>query len=103
MDERDAKAQGLVVHRREMAFVRGFVTCTNCGGNYHASKPELRTFCQLYSMPIDPAATDANILRAEACDQWVADGLDRNKVVHPDHTYRYDKWSEQERGGKHGG
>ena len=91
MDERDAKAQGLEVHRREMAFVRGFVTCTNCGGNY-TQNPGERTFCQLYSMPIDPAATEANILRAEACEQWVADGLDRSKVVHPNHRYRYDDW-----------
>ena len=26
----------------------------------------------------------------EACDQWVPDGLDRSKVVTPEHRYRYD-------------
>lgn len=94
MDERDAKLQGLEIHRREMAFVRGFVTCTNCGANYNASKPEEKTFCQMYSRRIDPDATEQNIFMAEACEQWVADGLDRNKVVHPDHAYRYDKWAD---------
>jgi hypothetical protein len=95
MDERDAKAQGLEVHRRDMAFVRGYVTCVTCGCNYHCrdDKPGNRTptFCQIYSMPIDPTATDDNILRAEACDQWVHETLDRSMVVHPDHTYRYEK------------
>lgn len=76
-----------------MAFVRGFVTCTNCGANYD-NTPTGRTFCQIYSRTVDPTATEANINMAEACDQWVADGLDRNKVVHPDHTYRYDKWGD---------
>lgn len=75
MDERDAKTQGLEVHRRDMAFVRGYVTCTTCACNYDCSqdKPGQRvpTFCQIYSLRIDPSATDANILRAEACDQWV--------------------------------
>lgn len=93
MDERDAKLQGLEVHRRDMAFVRGYVSCTTCGCNYDASQAErVPTFCQRYSMPIDPAETDANILRAEACEQWVHERLDRNMVVHPDHAYRYDKW-----------
>lgn len=92
MDERDAKLQGLEVHRRDMAFVRGYVTCTNCAANYNASKPEERTFCQPYSIPINPADTDANILRAEACEQWCGDGMDRNKVVTPEHHYRYEKW-----------
>ena len=79
-----------------MAFVRGYVSCTTCGCNYDASQQErVPTFCQRYSTPIDPAATDANILRAEACDQWVHEALDRNKVVHPDHAYRYDKWQEK--------
>lgn len=95
MDEREAKLQGLEVHRRDMAFVRGYVTCTSCGCNYDASKTErVPTFCQKYSLPINPDATDANILRAEACDQWVHERLDRNKVVHPDHAYRYDKWTD---------
>lgn len=90
MDERDAKSQGLEVHRREMAFVRGFVTCTNCGACYGMNMEP--TFCQIYSRPVDPEATEHNIFMAESCDQWVANGLDRNKVVHPDHSYRYDKW-----------
>lgn len=90
MDERDARLRGLTVHRRDMAFVRGYVTCATCAGNYHATTGA-PTFCQLYSVPIDPAAAEANILRAEACDQWVHTGLDRNKVVTPDHRYRYDE------------
>ncbi|MEX8520037.1 MAG: hypothetical protein AB3X44_16125 [Leptothrix sp. (in: b-proteobacteria)] len=96
MDERDAKALGLEVHHRDMAFVRGYVTCTSCGCNYDASIPAARvpTFCQMYSVDIDPAATEANILRAEACEQWVHERLDRSKVVHPSHNYRYDKWED---------
>ena len=98
MDERDAKTQGLEVHRRDMAFVRGYVTCTTCACNYDCSqdKPGQRvpTFFQIYSLRIDPSATDANILRAEACDQWVHENLDRNKVVHPNHSYRYYKWGD---------
>lgn len=94
MNERDAKLQGVEVHRREMAFVRGFVNCATCACNYHArdDKPGNRmpTFCQIYSLTIDPADTDANTLRAEACEQWVHEGLDRNKVVTPDHKYRYE-------------
>lgn len=96
MDEREARLQGLEVHRREIAFVRGYVSCTSCGCNYDARELTTRvpTFCQKYSMRIDPSATEANILRAEACDQWVHEKLDRNKVVHPDHAYRYDKWED---------
>lgn len=96
MNERDAKLQGLEVHRRDMAFVRGYVSCTSCACNYAANVVNRRepTFCQIYSIPIDPAAIDANILRAEACEQWVHEKLDRNKVVHPDHSYRYDKWGD---------
>ena len=90
MDERGPKLQGLEVHRRDMAFVRGYVTCTNCGANYHAANPKERTFCQMYSRPVEPLETEKNILMAEACDQWIADGLDRNMVVHPDHSYSYD-------------
>jgi hypothetical protein len=93
MNEKGAKLQGLEVHRRDMAFVRGFVTCTNCGCNYHCQTNE-PTFCQTYSRPIDPTDTDKNILMAEACEQWVPNGLDRNQVVHPDHTYRYEKWED---------
>lgn len=89
MDERDARVLGLQVHRREMAFVRGFVTCTNCGCNYHCQTDE-PTFCQAYSRPVDPAAVEQNIFMAEACDQWVPKGLDRNKVVHPAHRYGYE-------------
>lgn len=89
MDERDAQLQGLEVHRRDMAFVRGYVTCTNCACNYHCQTDE-PTFCQIYSMPVDPTATDKNILMAEACEQWVGKGMDRNMVVHPNHKYRYE-------------
>ena len=94
MFERDAKVQGLEVHHRKMAFVRGYVTCTNCGANYHAANPDERTFCQIYSRPVEPDETEKNIVAAEACDHWVADGLDRNKVVHRDHSYSYEKWGD---------
>lgn len=90
MDEIDAKNNGLKVHRREMAFVRGFVICTNCGSNYNASKPEEKTYCQSFGFPVDPAATEQNITKAEACKLWVPDGLDRNEVVTPPHRYWYD-------------
>lgn len=92
MDERDARLQGLEVHRRDMAFVRGYVTCTNCACNYDRDNEP--RFCQPYSTPIDPAATEANTLRAEACEQWVGKGMDRNKVVTPEHHYRYEKWGD---------
>lgn len=98
MDQRDAKAQKLEIHRRDIAFVRGYVTCTTCGCNYHSAEDQpghrVPTFCQRYSIQIDPVATEANILRAEACDQWVHERLDRNMVVHPDHSYRYDRWGD---------
>jgi hypothetical protein len=91
MDERDEKLQGLEVHRSDMAFVRGYVTCTACACNYDGSQAiRVPTFCQIYCIRIDPNATDANILRAEACEQWVHEALDRNKVVNPDHSYWYD-------------
>ena len=92
MDERDAKLQGLQVHRREMAFVRGYVSCESCACNYDASSMSERvpTFCQRYSISINPLATEENILRAEECELWVHERLDRNSVVHPDHAYRYD-------------
>lgn len=90
MDERDAKRQGLEIHRRDMAFVRGYVSCTNCACNYSASTGE-PVFCQIYSMRIDPTATEKNILLAEACEQWVGNDMDRNQVVTPAHTYRYEK------------
>jgi len=90
MDEQSAKRQGLVIHRREMAFVRGFVSCTNCAANYNASNPTEKTFCQTYSRPVDPQATEINIFHAEACDQWVPDGVNRSAVVTPPHRYWYD-------------
>jgi len=95
MDERDAKAQGLELHRREMTFVRGYVSCMGCGCNYDATTGA-PTFCQKYSKPIEPTARDENILRAQACEQWVHERLDRNMVVHPDHTYRYETWGTPE-------
>lgn len=93
MDERDAKLQGLEVHRRDMAFVRGYVSCNNCACNYSAADGS-PTFCQIYSLPIKPEDTEANTLRGEACDQWCGRGMDRSKVVHPNHSYRYDKWGD---------
>jgi hypothetical protein len=96
MNERDVKLQGIEVHRRDMAFVRGYVSCNNCACNYGAHNHIRRdpVFCQIYSLPIDPANVDENILRAESCEQWVFEQMDRNKVVTPDHTYRYDKWGD---------
>jgi hypothetical protein len=90
MDEQSAKRQGLEIHRRDMAFVRGFVTCTNCAANYNASNRSEKTFCQMYSKSIDPSDTERNIFHAEACEQWVPDGLDRSQVVNPPHRYWYD-------------
>ena len=92
MDEKDARLFGVRVVRRDMAFTAGYVVCTNCECNYDASAPTERTFCQIYSTDIDPAETAANELRAEACDQWVPLGIDRNKIITPEHSYRYDKW-----------
>ena len=98
MDEQDAKLGRYEVHRRDIAFVRGYVNCAACACNYDASEiingNRMPTFCQIYSIPIDPTETDANTLRAEACDQWVHESLDRNKVVTPSHSYHYDKWSD---------
>ena len=93
MDERQARLQGIEIHRREMAFVKGYVTCTNCGCNYHC-RTEEPTFCQAYSRVINPEATEENIFMAESCQQWVAKCLDRNSVVHPDHHYSYEDWEE---------
>jgi hypothetical protein len=92
MDERDAELQKLEVHRRDIAFVRGYVSCTSCGCNYDSRSMDAKvsTFCQKYSMAIDPSDTEANILRAEACKQWVHERLDRNAVVTPSHKYRYE-------------
>lgn len=90
MDERDVKLQGLTTHKRTMTFVTGYVTCTNCAANY-TQNPGEKTFCQKYSRSVDPSDTEKNITTAEACVQWVGDGMDRNKVVHPDHAYAYDR------------
>jgi hypothetical protein len=90
MNERDAKVQGYEVHRRDIAFIRGYVSCANCACNYSAQDMS-PTFCQIYSTPIDPASTDENTLRAEACEQWCGMGMDRNKIVTPNHTYHYEK------------
>ena len=93
MDEKDVKLFGVEVHRREMAFARGYVSCNNCACNY-AANDNSPTFCQIYSKPVDPEAVDANTLTGEACDQWVGRGMDRNQVITPDHSYRYDKWQD---------
>jgi hypothetical protein len=92
MDERDANLFGVEIVRRDMAFRKGYVTCTNCECNYDASKPgkTVKTFCQIYSRPVDPSDTERNIFLAESCDQWIPIGLDRNKVITPAHTYRYE-------------
>lgn len=91
MDERDAKSQGVEVHRRDMAFARGYVSCNNCACNYSAHD-ESPTFCQIYSRQIAPNNIEANTLTGEACDQWVGREMDRNKVITPNHTYAYEKW-----------
>lgn len=91
MDEKDAKLHGLEIHRREMSFLREYVNCINCAANYSASTNE-PIFCQIFSIPIEPVATEANVHRAEACRHWVPRGLDRNKVVTPDHRHHYEDW-----------
>lgn len=77
-------------HQRPMTFVRGFVTCTNCAACYDVTRPREKTFCQPYSRPVDPYATEHNIAVAERCAQWVPDGVDRSMVVVPPHEYWYD-------------
>ncbi len=92
MDERDAKRTGVPIVRKDMAFAADYVSCATCACNYDMQTPDGRSFCQIYSMTIDPADTKKNEFTASACDQWVRDGLDRNKVITPDHKYRYDDW-----------
>ena len=88
MDEKDAKLGGYTVIRREMAFLKEFITCTNCGCNYdYDNNP---TFCQKYSRRVDPAATEENERTAQSCNQWVPKGLNRNMVVHPNHKHWYE-------------
>ena len=89
MNERDAELQDLQVHRRTMSFVRGFVTCSNCGCNYH-SRTQAPTFCQAYSRSVDPSDHESNVATAEACEQWIPMGLDRNRVVHPNLRHPYE-------------
>jgi hypothetical protein len=95
VDEGSAKRQGLEVVRREMAFTKGFVACTNCGACYDQNDEP--RFCQAYSFTVDPSATEVNIFKAEACEQWVPKGLDRTKVILPDHKYWYDDFDPTER------
>lgn len=90
MDESDARRAGVNVIRRDIAFASDYVTCVNCACNYNASIPTERTFCQIYSMSVDPHQVANNELRAQACDQWVPVGIDRNKMITPDHKYRYE-------------
>lgn len=98
MDERDAARAKVQVHRRDMAFVRGYVSCANCACNYDCTAAiegrTERTFCQIYSRQVDPLDEEKCINTAEACDQWVGASMDRNMVVTPSHSYRYDKWGD---------
>jgi hypothetical protein len=90
MDEKTAKQLGITIVRREMAFASEYVTCTNCACNYHA-KDMTPTFCQMYSRSVDPSAIALNEVTAAQCMQWVPNGLDRNKVINANHSYRYEK------------
>lgn len=91
MDERDCELQGLKIIRRDMAFTKGYVSCENCACNYDMQQPtDGKSFCQIYSMPVDPTDSERCEFMAEACDQWVPRGLDRNMVVTPNHKYRYE-------------
>lgn len=91
MDHRQAVMQGIQIHTRQMSFARGYVNCVDCACNYSGDMSP--TFCQIYSMPVDPTATEVNIEQAEQCKQWVLRGMDRNKVIMPDHTYHYEKYA----------
>lgn len=93
MDERDAKHQKIEIHKREMSFAKGYVSCTSCAANYGQYIPDQRNpvFCQTFSMAINPSETEENIRRAEACKHWVHENLDRNKVITPAHDAWYEK------------
>ncbi len=91
MNERDARLQKIVVIRKDMAFAADFVSCMKCACNYSMKEPGPGEFCQIYGITVDPLAVAENELKASACDQWVPWGMNRNKIVTPDHKYRYEE------------
>lgn len=95
MYESDVKLQERETHTRQMTFLKGYVSCNTCGCNYNCKAAiegrTERTFCQIFSTSVDPIKTEENIAKAEKCKFWVHEKLDRNQVVSPDHTYRYEK------------
>lgn len=93
MDQSDVDLRGLETHTREFKFLKGFVTCTNCGSNYSAQDPNSPVFCQTFSVPIVPSANKENIEKAEQCLHFIPKGIDRNKVVTPNHKNHYEDWN----------
>lgn len=88
MTENDAKVFGHTVVYKPMKFLRKYVTCTNCKANYDQNHEP--RFCQPFTMPINPSATEENMDRAAQCGQWCAKGMDRNMVVTPDYKTWYE-------------
>lgn len=88
MDERDAKLTGVIIVEKTMRFARDYVSCSNCAANYDQNN-EAR-FCQIFSMAMAPEVTEENMTRALGCGHWVAKGLNRNKVITPEHKCWYE-------------
>jgi hypothetical protein len=56
-----------------------FVSCNVCQLNYDASQPKIKSFCQEYSISINPHEHNINNSRALECPYWFPDFLSRDK------------------------
>ncbi len=82
---------------RTFKFNKEYVSCSNCALNYNCQAAiegrTERTFCQEFSIHIDPTATADNIERGNSCLYWVPEFADRSKmqVTEKERTRWYEK------------
>jgi len=65
---------------RKFNFIPENVTCSECSLNYCGKDNKSRTFCQEFSIHIDPNNADLNQEMAKKCEYFMPDGLPRHKI-----------------------
>lgn len=83
---------------RTFVFDPDFVSCNTCAVNYNCQAAiegrTERTFCQEFSMPIDPLKIEENKKMAHRCKHWNPAVVNR-RVMQPQ-TPEHERWYEKD-------
>jgi hypothetical protein len=83
------------MHPNKLYLARGFIfagdyiSCTHCAACYDRNDDP--TFCQVFSQIVYPTKEPLNQYTAQRCPFWVPKGIDRSKVILPEHDRWYEK------------